>query len=511
MTVAKVRPSHIRSKRRINQGLVLDVINVGVLFVLLLIADFTSPLHPRFVRLGDSNIFRLAGKVWFDGGLPYVNYWDHKGPLIFFANFLGFFFGNENGVFWIDFALVAVSIVLIRHIAAMMPGIGTIPRQELVTWSTMIWIIVLMMPTMNMTETVCLPFLLLALYTALNELLSFSQDKNHEPHLSTAFAQGLALAACLMTRVTNGTAVCVATVFLIVMVCMRREWMSLLQCLGMFLIGFAVLTVPFSVYFAVHGAFGDMVYATVIYNLSYASGSSSALSGGLLTAMLILIVPLAMIFVSVLSACFSKRVQTIDAMVFTAGLAFIVLFLKSEPYLHYAMIASVFIPVLASQLYTLSASHTSAHAFIVLDSRIVTALLCAAMVISSGYGINQFRHVISMPVYENSVVEETAKRANGRIALYNISSMAYLRYDITPVYRFANLQDWQGSFSEKYRSMLLDEYQTNKAEYIVVGEAEGKGKPLIQPILEANYVPVNHGSSPEGPITVWKLNNQKVK
>lgn len=218
----------------------------------------------------------------------------------------------------------------------------------------MIWIIVLMFPTMDMTETVCLPFLLFALHAALREFFAFSQDKNHEPHLPTAFAQGLALAACLMTRVTNGIAVCVATI-LIVIVCMRRQWMSLLQCLGMFLVGFAVLTVPFSIYFAVHGAFGDMVYATVTYNLSYASGgSSSALSGGALTTMLILIVPLVMIFVSDLSACFSKRVRTIDAMVFAAGLAFIVLFLKSEPYPHYAMIAAVFIPVLALQLYTLT-------------------------------------------------------------------------------------------------------------------------------------------------------------
>ena len=67
MTVPKVWSSHIRSKHEMNPGLVLDTINIGILFVLLLVTDFTSPMHPRFIRLGDSNVFRLAGKVWFDG------------------------------------------------------------------------------------------------------------------------------------------------------------------------------------------------------------------------------------------------------------------------------------------------------------------------------------------------------------------------------------------------------------------------------------------------------------
>ncbi|WP_137656288.1 hypothetical protein [Bifidobacterium moukalabense] len=509
MTTSKAQSSSYMLKHVMNSGLVLNIINIIVLFVLLLAADFTSPLHPRFVELGDTDIFRLAGKVWSEGGLPYVDYWDHKGPLIFFTNFLGFFFGDENGVFWVDFVLMAISIMLIRRITAMMPGTGTLFRQELVTWVTIVWIIALLLPSLDMTETVCLPFLLASLYTALREFLTLSQNKDHMPRLSTAFTQGLALAACLMTRVTNGIAVCVTTVFLIVMVCARQQWMCLLRCLGMFLVGFAVLTVPFSVYFAAHGAFSDMIYATITYNLSYASGSSSALSEGPLTAVLILTVPLAMTLMSVLSVFLLKRIRIVDATVFATGLAFIVLFLKAEPYPHYAVIAAVFIPVLASQLYAMSASHASVHTSIASDGRTVTALLCVAMVAFFGFGVNQFRHAISRPVYENLVVEKVVKQANGKVALYDISAMAYLRYDIAPVYRFANLQDWQGEFSEEYRSMLLDDYRTNKAEYIVVGNT-GK-EPLIQPILEASYVPVEQASSSEGLITVWKLNSQKVK
>ena len=39
------------------QGLILDACNICILAVLLLIVDFTSPLHPRFIPLSDANIF----------------------------------------------------------------------------------------------------------------------------------------------------------------------------------------------------------------------------------------------------------------------------------------------------------------------------------------------------------------------------------------------------------------------------------------------------------------------
>lgn len=80
-------------------AIVFGVLNGAVLFFLLLLLDFTSPLHLRFIQLGDSDIFRLAGRIWATSGLPYVDYWDHKGSLIFHKHARHLLTGNEHGVF----------------------------------------------------------------------------------------------------------------------------------------------------------------------------------------------------------------------------------------------------------------------------------------------------------------------------------------------------------------------------------------------------------------------------
>lgn len=500
--------SHV-SSHSLPKGYLLDVINVCILLAVLLVIDYTSPLHQRFVALGDSDIFTLAGKIWAEGGIPYVDYWDHKGPLIFFTNLLGAWLG-DNGVFWVDFVLLVVSMVIFRHTATILSGLSTVFRQEIITLVTMAWVIRLLQPGMDMTETVCLPFLAASLYTMLLQLNNFNRNNNYNVFMLTAFVQGLAFAACLMTRVTNGVAVCTATLILTVIVCAHAQWRNLLICIVSFIVGFAVLVAPFSIYFGMHGSFGDMVYATITYNLSYAQGSTGGIYAGIIITFLIFFVPLAMILMSIFSMICSRTISVIDGFVLITGIAFAALYIRSEPYQHYAVVSAVFIPLLASQLYSLEVRRMP----IVLKKTTDMLMIVVFVLLACSSAALCVRDAERRPVYENPTVEQLANLSNNNIVIYDrsdsSSAIAYLKYGITPAYRFANLQEWQGSFSEQYRTLLLKEFSTNKAEYIVVSSPAGQStesKPLIQPILDDDYTRDDDLSSADDSYVVWRRND----
>ena len=56
---------------------------------LLLLSASTSPLYTSYCD-GDSSIFMLIGKAITMGKNVYTDYFDHKGPILFYLNALGF-------------------------------------------------------------------------------------------------------------------------------------------------------------------------------------------------------------------------------------------------------------------------------------------------------------------------------------------------------------------------------------------------------------------------------------
>ncbi|HAH71054.1 MAG TPA: hypothetical protein DCL74_04905 [Succinivibrionaceae bacterium] len=69
---------------------------IGAAFVLNF-SYSTSPLTP-FYWGGDTAQFLTIGKEWCNGKIPYRDLFDHKGPLIFFIDMLGFALNGGKSV-----------------------------------------------------------------------------------------------------------------------------------------------------------------------------------------------------------------------------------------------------------------------------------------------------------------------------------------------------------------------------------------------------------------------------
>ena len=52
----------------------------------------------------DSGVFAYGGQILLNGGIPYVEFWDHKGPIIYLLNSFGLFlFGSTQGIYIFEF------------------------------------------------------------------------------------------------------------------------------------------------------------------------------------------------------------------------------------------------------------------------------------------------------------------------------------------------------------------------------------------------------------------------
>lgn len=440
------------------------------------LSPFTAYKH--YAYNGDSDIFLLAGKVWAEGGIPYLDYWDHKGPLIFFVNMTGWLLTNSiNGMFFIDAALMLATMLFTwLTVKLLVPQEHRIIRL-LSIWTVMVFTIALMYPYFDMTETLCLPFQACALWIMVKNVKACEQSGTLRVWKSTAYLQGLGFAAMFLTRVTNAITICAFTLVLAVVLVMHRQWKNLAVSVGLFIVGFLTLTVPFSVYFAMHGAFGEFVYGTLTYNLSYAGGGgmASGSSASIIAMIQLFSVPTMATLCAALFLAKERRFLALPAGLLISGMLFLVLLSNSEPFTHYAASSIVLIPLIIDEV----------RSFISID-RIIALLLTAGILMMSTFTAITYQHRATWPSLGSETVERYVEQSNGSVALYNILSTMYLRYDLKPVYRYANLQDWQARFSEEQQQRLLDEYDTAKAEYIILSESEDM-TPTIQPVLDEKY------------------------
>ena len=475
--------------------------------------DLFSPLHQSNLRLmPDQDFFQLVGKVWAEGGVPYRDIWDQKGPFIFFVNMLGWkLTGNGYGIVIIECVFLLATMWFLWLI------IGTVFDHErpdsrktaqsyaismLTLWICVLWIAICMPGSWNMTEMFCLPFLAASAWLLLKSLFAYQdhptdRDAWHIPG-TWAYVHGLAFGVCFMTRLSNAMGVCVGLLVLTVLLIMRRAWKNLGVCILGFLAGVVTFFVPFAVYFAVHGVFYEFMYGTVLYNLHYAGGlSATAGIPGLTTLVLVFIVPAAMLMIGVVRTIRRKEITCSSVFLILESVAFAVLFfqmfaIQTGSYLHYTLIDVVFLPMVL----------IPATFFLRNQRPRIAALVCAAALLL-GYAGLRTRQVMTWPEFDNTWVAQLTEQSQGSIAFYNMNSLAYTLNDVTPAYPYAVFQDWQAEFSSDMRTKIIDSYTQPGTEILVV-QQYGDLTPVIADVLNAKYQFVRSITDDSGTYSIYQ-------
>ena len=207
----------------------------------------------------DSGFFMYAGKQILAGKLPYIDFWDSKGPAIFYLNALGLFIGKGYrwGVWLLEYFLLGISSYLFYKSTAQKWGRGA----ALLSSATWLYGLYRVWEGGNLTEEYSLFFSFI--------LLSYFLKTDEKPDKKLSLFIGATFALSFSFR-ANNTGVQIAILLSLLLSCLwHRKYRQLIEILGFAIIsGVAVLSLV-SVYFLKIGIFSDMFEAAILYNFFY--------------------------------------------------------------------------------------------------------------------------------------------------------------------------------------------------------------------------------------------------
>ena len=233
------------------------------LFILTALAlDLANPLFDKPSR--DGGFFLYAGSQILNGKIPYLDFWDNKGPAIFYINAIGLGLGGGSrwGVWAVEFFCIFGTLLILYRALSKRWGLGAalfgVALAGLGLRVTLGY--------GNYTEEYALLFNAAGLYIFLS-MADAEQERNYWEY----FWIGVLFGLSFVFRANNigGLFGVLAAVFLFDI--FKRNVVDALKTALVTLAGFAFPLLLWTGYFALLGGAAEMIYGSITFNFSYSA------------------------------------------------------------------------------------------------------------------------------------------------------------------------------------------------------------------------------------------------
>ena len=460
--------SRPRTRERI---LIYLLLSAAYTAFLLVFSSTTSPLTPGYYG-GDSAVFQLLGRAWKAGHIPYRDLFDHKGPFIFFLDWLGeMLIPNRTGIFLLQILFGAFTMAglyetaRLRFRPALSAGIALYCLFCLVTWYG---------DGGNMTEEYCLPFLSWSLYFVVRYGLNPGQP--HSPAWAALY--GAAFAVCLLTRLTNAICLSVWVLAIILHLIATKRWGNLLQNALAFLGGAAAFVLPFVLYFAANGALSDLWFGMIGANVSVANATRALDQYAYNTVAYLRLtakfIPLWLVLLGSVYRLMKKQFRLLSlALACSAALFLFYVYYYHTVFLHYQMVN---LPLAVAGLILCLPAQAENGDRLVKPVRWLAYALCVAMF---AFALNIAIHYEILPgnrAYQESVKSTQAVAAmldtvpeaeRDSIAVYNVPASVMLAAEIIPYYPYSVNLDIQMRFTGVITDRVEQQFASSQARWVL--------------------------------------------
>lgn len=300
----------------------------------------TSPLyeHHPFWFHGDSGVFQEMGICILHGGTPYVDLFDHKGPVLWFIQALGLGISYKWGLTILQ-TLFLFATLLTWYRSALLLTEHHISSISI----TLLCLLPLMAfyQRGNLCEEWSLPFISLPLLLYLKRWKSQTEDKKPIYLHSDVFVLGICVGVIAMIRLNN-TAPMVGFALWHLLRCLqckeyRRLWTDIAIVLGGIAMVFVLCTVFFLIKEGWNGV-GEMIYGCFLFNLQY-MGSSADLP---ISTRILHYIPAICALLITLSCAFQKNTAKNVALPLLTSYVVSLLAIGRFAYIHYM---TIFLPL----------------------------------------------------------------------------------------------------------------------------------------------------------------------
>ena len=83
-----------------------------VVSILCLLTLYSSPLYKGLTDV-DSSVFQIMGKGMLEHKIIYRDLFDHKGPIVYIINAIGFFINNKYGLFIVEIIVFYIGTIFV--------------------------------------------------------------------------------------------------------------------------------------------------------------------------------------------------------------------------------------------------------------------------------------------------------------------------------------------------------------------------------------------------------------
>ena len=138
----------------------------------------------------DSSVFIYVARIILKGGMPYLNAFDHKGPVIYLINVLALLISKKNGLYIVEFINIFITFYFMYKIAR----IKADKKTSLITLLIISAGLFKYFEGGNYTEEYALPFITISLYIFIDYFL------NNKISVTRLIICGLSFGAVFLLR-----------------------------------------------------------------------------------------------------------------------------------------------------------------------------------------------------------------------------------------------------------------------------------------------------------------------
>lgn len=457
-----------------------------------------TPLGPCYSS--DNSIYIVLGTALANGFRPYLDIFDHKGPLLFVFQWIPQMFGGGFQTITIFFQEVFFLFLCLRTLCAISRRYFSI--HEIIPQIFYLAYVSSLVGEGNLSEEYCNFFILICLYCA----LWFFSDHNHPRHtlLSCSCVIGICFTVCFLTRANNALPIAGLIFGVFIHLLVSRRFSEIGLCLAGFGIGLFIILFPVFLWLHVNGAVEASFQASILHNLLY-SGTTSEYSVGRLYELLFTDyghVALLLASFSLIGAftCLIRRQYSglPISIIASAGCALISAFISHKYYDHY-LILGIPLAVIGNMLLLSLFKEKR-------KSRLSIFLLipCIIWLSAQCYLANQRRleTIQEQPAFFANAQHLSAQipeQELNQVYPYRVEPKWYVAARILPCNRYFFLQETLADANPAIMDEIVESFRVGPPLWLVVYNKDRAFSPAydsrIQEIIDSMYIEIESAGS----------------
>ena len=398
------------------------------------LAVSTSPSSPwnRAETVTDSGVFLTVGTQMKNGLMPYLDTFDHKGPVLYIINYFGVLINETSGILVFEFFALFISLIFMYKIARlrMKSRKGGL---FLVFAIFSLYLTFNITDRGNLTEEYALPLVAVSLFIFLKYLM------NKKISVFSVFVIGVCFALVALLRLNM---IAMWGVFMLVIftkLVLEKKFGELVKFATMFILGTVVVVAPIVIWLIVGGAFGAFISDYLLFNVAYSKASLASIYSTIVYFLEQVLLSLGLALAGYFATVEKKNNRLILATFFVAFLvAVLAACISGRNYPHYGMIL-IPLPVFAfAWLYSKIEGGVLAIVFSVfLLSLTFSAWLKVSQSAVSSFLNRQEGEAVAELVKKSCEYTEALTSSDDKIAVYGNRDYIYLRCHRLPASKYS--------------------------------------------------------------------------